>query len=517
MIMEERPMAQPFIAQVDDGFSPDPQANIFDSLLVQYKGVVVHSAITAFGLDFLIKDRDGGDVDTIHNVREGIDYKNKSNETDYNNRGEYGKQDYRSKPEYTTTRSDHSQRSQDGKLTDAYTGEILAKGTHHVDHVISAKEVHEDKGRILAGLNAADLANSSSNLRPTKNTINWKKNADSVEEYIRKHPEIPKDQQARMRRADRRARADYNQKINKAYYSSSKFRKDTAIASAKVGAKMGLRQVVGFVMMEVWFSVEDAIAKMAGVIDFSAIGQAIKNGFQNALAKYKTILSSFKDGAIAGVLSSLTTTLCNIFFTTFKNTVKVIRQAWVSLVEAFKIIFINPDNLAFEDRLLAVLKALATGASIVAGVMVQEVVSKIPMLSAIPVINEILPAFCGAMVTGILTISFLYFLDNSAWIKKLLQGCNFIFAAINRDIAALREQADKLTEYAAKLMEIDLTEFKADTLKFQDISAQLDETDSPELINSILLKSYEDLGIKKAWTGDFDQFMGNKDNKLVFE
>ena len=35
----------------------------------QYEKVIIDSIITSFGLDFLIRDQYGGDVDTIHNVR----------------------------------------------------------------------------------------------------------------------------------------------------------------------------------------------------------------------------------------------------------------------------------------------------------------------------------------------------------------------------------------------------------------------------------------------------------------
>ena len=66
----------------------------------------------------------------------------------------------------------------------------------------------------------------------------------------------------------------------------------------------------------------------------------------------KELFSKFLQGAAGGAMASLTTTLCNIFFTTAKNTVKIIRQSWASLVEAFKILFINffSENLEFAKQ-----------------------------------------------------------------------------------------------------------------------------------------------------------------------
>ncbi len=70
------------------GYEPDQHENVLSSIFKQYESVIVQSLITSFGLDFLITDRHGGDVDTIHNVRQiGSDpemqYKNAANKAAY--------------------------------------------------------------------------------------------------------------------------------------------------------------------------------------------------------------------------------------------------------------------------------------------------------------------------------------------------------------------------------------------------------------------------------------------------
>ena len=40
---------------------------------------------------------------------------------------------------------------------------------------------------------------------------------------------------------------------------------------------------------------------------------------------------------------------------------------------------------------------------------------------------------------------------------------------------------------------------------------------SEEELNAILVNTFEELGIKKPWEGDFDEFMSDKSNYLVFE
>ena len=73
-----------------------------------------------------------------------------------------------------------------GMLKDAYTGEdIPANGTSDLDHVVSAKEIHDDRGRSLAGLKGTDLANSDENLQATNRLTNrTKKTDDMVDIYV---------------------------------------------------------------------------------------------------------------------------------------------------------------------------------------------------------------------------------------------------------------------------------------------------------------------------------------------
>jgi len=68
-----------------------------------------------------------------------------------------------------------------GALKDSYTGEdIPASGTSDLDHVVSAKEIHDDRGRSLAGLKGTDLANSDENLQATNRRTNRTKKADDM-------------------------------------------------------------------------------------------------------------------------------------------------------------------------------------------------------------------------------------------------------------------------------------------------------------------------------------------------
>ncbi len=73
-------MAENFVKQIDSNY--DTETNVYNSIFEQYEHVIMQSLITSFGLDFLVRDQHGGDVDTIHNVRqigkdEQMGYKNR--------------------------------------------------------------------------------------------------------------------------------------------------------------------------------------------------------------------------------------------------------------------------------------------------------------------------------------------------------------------------------------------------------------------------------------------------------
>ena len=75
--------------------------------------VLVESLISSFGLDFLIKDQHGGDVDTIHNVRqigkdEQMTYKNAKNEKDYEQRGDYNSSMYHNDPRFKAKKRENN-------------------------------------------------------------------------------------------------------------------------------------------------------------------------------------------------------------------------------------------------------------------------------------------------------------------------------------------------------------------------------------------------------------------------
>ena len=536
------------VVSFDKEYYPSPEEPIMESILQQYERVLMESLVTSFGLDFIIHDQHGGDVDTILNVRKiGSDpemqYKNDENKRAYENRGKYDYDAYHDKnPSYQETKRDTKKQFQESGIPveDAYTGGKLyfyskgaAKGNGDkqasIDHVLTAHTIHNDPGRVLSGLNGEDLANCRENLVFTNASLNSSMGATKVGEtvveipdYIAMHPELSEETKNRMMREYNRAKSEYEAKLASAYYTGPKFKKDLAFAATNVGFRMGIRQALGFVFAEMWFSVKDEFLKLdneePGLKEYlEAAASGIKKGCENAREKYPELFSRFLNGAVAGALSSLTTTLCNIFFTTAKNTVRIIRQSYASLVEAMKVLFINPDDYEFGDRMRTVVKILSIGASVTVGVLVSDAVAHTP-LGALGTAGEIVQNFCGAFVTGIMSCTLLMYLDRSEMMNTLVQRLNGIHT-IETELNYYREWAKYFEQYAAQLMQIDLEQFEKEEEAFRAIATKLDVIQTEDELNQTLKQAFISRNLPLPWADfpDFDTFMNDKTAHLVFQ
>ena len=513
------------------------EQNAYTSIFQQYEKVVIDSLITSFGLDFMIYDQYGGDVDTIRNVRkigqdELMGYKNSSNEMAYNSRPSYDARSYHAGGNFQQTKheareswqktfKDIDDEYQSGRIGFyGHTNAVNSTRKAELDHIIECKSIHDDRGRVLSGLSGQSLVDNPANFAWTNKSLNasmgaWAKNKNEqyrrihgydapmelvdIKAYVNEHPELDFNTKSNLLSHYEKAKKSYEQKINQAYYTSKSFFQDTALAAAKTGLQMGAKQVLGLVFSEIWFAVKDTIkeGKRDGESLFQSIGNGIKQGLANAKLKYKDLMDRFLNGSIAGGLSSLTTTLCNIFFTTAKNLVKILRQSWASLVSATKVLLFNPDCLPPGERIRAGAKILATGASVIAGTMVAELISK-TAIGTIPVIGSIAQTFCGTLVTGIMSCSLLYLLDNNKAINWIMSILNKI-PCVDNVVMYYREQAILLEKYSAELFNIDLDTFKKEVSTIQDAVRTLTVGMDADTLNVRLQEIYRKLNLEFPW------------------
>lgn len=509
------------------------EETIFSQMWAAYRGVILRSIVTSFGLDFIVQDQYGGDVDTVHNVRQNGQYKNPINAAAYDTRGEYDSIAYHHNEAYDSTV--RAARESMAFFEDAYVpgNKIYYGGASaldslstpdsnrraNLDHVISSHEIHEDRGRILAELDGVELANQASNLQFTNEHLNKSMRDMSIEEYIQwridRGDPLPNDVADQMREKDTTARKEYERRINEAYYSSDKFLLDAGKAAAKRGIEMGLRQALGFVFIELWCACEDEIQALPSGVSFrdcaQAIGNGLKKGMENAKNKYRDLIAQIEQGFTAGVLASLTTTLINIFITTDKNTVRFIRQGYTTIIQVGNILLINPDDLLLGDQLKAAMVSLSVGASVIASTAVGNRIADTP-IGQNKEVGPVVQNFCASLVSGLISCTMLIMIDRSEFIAKTVDRLN-AYGSVDHEI---REVSNAFTAIAAEIAEYNTEDFAEDVETLDSVSRQILVSDDNEL-HDLLIDTYDKLGISLPWEGDFDEFMSNPANRLVFE
>ncbi len=482
---------------------------------------VVKSLATSFGLDFLLlEDKHGGDVNTIHNAYQGV-YATDVERQRFEQREGYNSHHYHSHKNYIATNREGKKAHQAGTLTDTYTGEhFSANDKKNLDHIISAHEIHNDPGRVLAECNGADLANDSSNLTFTNESLNKAKKAKTMDAFVqtlqgqqaattqeivrlRNQPTLSEQEQKllnklenkaaadfeRMKKADNKAREKYHSTINQEYYTGSKFARNVATATLNNAFRMGTRQMLGLILAETWFEFRERIPvvfdKHRHTFDAAEFLQdateALRAVWYRMQKKFSAFLTTFKDGALGGILSSTTTTLFNIFFTTKKMMVRLIREMWNNLVQAFKVMVFNPEGLTPGQLAKTVSKLVAAGIAVAAGVVVNEALAKILIFPFGPE----LAAFCGALATGILTLVMNYFLENSALMKKVWAFLDTFKDKYQKALEYYQEVNAELDHY---LLELSALEFTIETSELEQFSLHLNVVNS-EIERGLLLRA----------------------------
>lgn len=88
--------------------------------------------------------------------------------------------------------------------------------------------------------------------------------------------------------------------------------------------------------------------------------------------------------------------------------------------------------------------------------------------------------------------------------------------SLDRDVEAMKRLNEAYSAYLAKLEDLDVERFKAESLECQRFRSRLDSAKTESELNQILLATYSELGIAKPWSGDFDDHMSNKHATLHF-
>lgn len=546
-------MTTQFVSGIDSNLIVNDKKETKKSIFKEYERVIIDSLLQTFGLDFIIIDQYGGDVDTIHNLEQVGDnsrmsVKNSDTRHKYEARGEYDSHKYHSDKQYIARNREFSKQRKSGGIQDAYTKETL-HSSHDLDHIISAKSMHDNACVYATSLDPVTLVNSDDNLVPTISSVNRSKGAKSVSSFLsdwestremrqtkikelhnkpiltdkerkqlKKYEELEKLKPEEVKKLYNKSKQSMDNKLNKDYYTSSKFAKDTTKAAFNLGGKMAVKQVIGFILVEVWFSVKERISFCSGdslKSFFSEILEGIKEGFTKAKSKYKEIISKIKEGLLSGIIASLMTTLTNTVKTLLESSVKVLRHASSAIVQSIKVLFFDKHN-SWQEKIHAVLVLLATSASTIIGSLIGGYLA--PTLSNIPIVGDLLVTFIEIFISGMLSCTLIYFIDKWNIAKKIVDFIQSLDVnPFGEYVESMKQRVAAYEAYVAKLLEVDVDSVVRETKRYAQVVSILQSGNDDAVINYKLKALFKDLEITLPWKGDFSNFMSDKTSQLVFE
>lgn len=89
--------------------------------------------------------------------------------------------------------------------------------------------------------------------------------------------------------------------------------------------------------------------------------------------------------------------------------------------------------------------------------------------------------------------------------------------ALSETILAFQRINEALLVYLHELEQIDIEAFKRETQEYNKAVRIFSTATTDKELNVLLLDTFEQMGIKKPWQGDFDKHMSDKNATLVFE
>jgi hypothetical protein len=427
-------------------FSAEDSAHLLDLC----KTTVIETITGQFGLaGMFVQTQDGGSVTTAHNFEKGVTATKadeaKFNEYTANNDGSRNWQDVRKSGGYDDplpAKRKAAFQTQD-KIIDAYTGKELPKdGRAHLDHIVSAKEIESNAKAHLFKTpeERAKMATNDKNLAWTEASANQSKSDKAMKDWL-DEPDKKGGTKAERFGIDREkalkedadARKYIKTEITVA--AAKKYGTELLATGGKDAASMAAYSALGVVMRELTQAVFHEIhvtfqqrGKETLKEIFARFKERIGTVLAELKAKWKDLFEGSFEAGITAFLSNIVVFIINLFATTLKKLVAMIRAGFVSLCQAVKMLVNPPEGMDREEANYQALKILTSGligaASLGLSAAIEKLLQSIPglqplMLFPIPslgkeprTVSDILAVTLSALAGGLLTTIVLYFMDK---------------------------------------------------------------------------------------------------------
>ncbi|HIF9093778.1 hypothetical protein [Photobacterium damselae] len=474
------------IRDLEDRFDARRMLELFEKTK---KDVVASIVPLGLGAKLAEHDQLGGNVNTTHNVRNGV-YATEEAKEDYDSRGDYDQYQYHAgNRSYNETKRDVNERLENGTVINEATGkafEVGADGKHHVaiDHVIPASTVHDDPAARLARMDTNELANIKENLKPIDGTVNSSKGSQSNTEYVSgldkkielkkqrietlKAKDLLSDQEQRelanaeryveknsavdkerMRQSEKDAQAAINERVDDCYYKSKEFRKESLGAATKTAKRAGITAALAKVLSLFASGVIDELIdlwKNGKQLDsnFSELKIRMKRVVKRCVAEWKSIVGSGLFGAISGFLSELVTIYINTIKTTSARMVTLIREGGFALLRALKLLFFRPEGMSMIEAADASLKVFAVGSVAAGGILVEQLVDS-TLQPILPFGASLVSSIVVGALVAITSCVVVYLIDKADLFKVIdNQRQDFVTNSLNEMIEYETERTKRL-------------------------------------------------------------------------
>ena len=422
-----------------------------ENLIELCKDNVMTTIVGQFGLASLfVEAKDGGSVTTTHNFKKGVtaspEDAAKYKKYVENTNGSREWSDVRKEGGYDAPLPDmrkNAFKTQD-VIIDEYTGRPLPKdGRAHLDHVVSAKEIESDPRAHLFQTpeERAKMATDKKNLAWTEGSANQSKGEQKMEDWLDKTNKGQKEtneerfgiDRERAMAKDKAARKHVSRTINKAAFK--KYSKELLATGGKDAANMAAYSAIGVIMHDLSLAVVEElkyILKNRGDKTFKELFVHFKDKMAEVLkaikAKWKEIIAGSLEAGIVAFLSNIVVFIINLFATTLKKIVGMIRAGFVSLCQAIKLMAHHPEDMTQEEANYQAIKILTAGLigalSLGLSASIEKFLQGIPglqpiMMFPIPsfggearTVSDVIAVTLSAVVGGLVTTIVLYYMDR---------------------------------------------------------------------------------------------------------
>ncbi|PVZ70397.1 hypothetical protein [Pelagibaculum spongiae] len=353
-----------------------------------------------------------------------------------------------------TTQRDKLKRSQTnsaGEIQDTYTGKSHNEKEMDLDHVKSLKDFHDDGGYMLSDAEKRQFAADSGNHEFTHSSINRSKGEKDLNEFAQNNDNIDKRRtNAAHDRASKTSEKYVPQgNIDKTIFIAKKGAQDGVKSGAHQGMQHGVASILSELISSVFYEVQDIFNNgwKGGKYNNSwidALKERLSRIKDKILSKWKTFVKSFADGAFSGFISSIFTAILNMFIRTGSNIVRIIRESFLSLTKALKVLLSPPDGMTTRQAAHEASKVLATGIVITGGVIAGEALST--LLNGIP-FSDIISMVLTGMLSGLGSLLVVFLLDklDLFGINKS-ERHNFIIGTLDSKISSHTEEMEKIID-----------------------------------------------------------------------